>query len=265
MSIEHSATHYDTLRFSFVKMLRLHATRPACWYSITHLPTAGSRNLSSYLGLKPETYNNVLIKLGLAYNHGKHVRISLEKWKHFLVLNEKLLPDSYEVIEYCCYGKSQCQLIKLGGMYDKKRQNPGQEYKDIMSSMYSNLERKYGEVDERGVGECDKLLFALNKIYEMELDCNSNGENEEVGGSTRMSSMMGASNLHRDNDSCVAQYDDGEPLIDIIGDYSKYPILNKLNIIFIKPSTLYMNQYLASSSENFCSRCSTSSSSPPSQ
>ena len=115
-------------------MLRLHATRPACWYSIVSLPNAGCHNLSSYLGLKPETYNKVLINLGLAYKYGETVRFKIEKWKSFLVRKENSLPDYYQAIEYGCYGKSPCQMIRLGGMYDKKQYNPGPESEHVQVS-----------------------------------------------------------------------------------------------------------------------------------
>ena len=98
MGIDYAETHYNTLRFSFAKLLRLHAPRPGCWYSIAHLPIARNHNLSCYLGLKLETYNQVLIQLGLAYNHGKDVRMNFRKWEEFLLTKEYLFPDCYKVI-----------------------------------------------------------------------------------------------------------------------------------------------------------------------
>ena len=116
MGIDYAETHYHTLRFSFAKMFLLHATKPAWRYNFAHLPAAGSHSISSYLRLKPETYNQVLSQLGLAYNHGKSVRISFEKLKRFQVMKEYPLPDCYQAREYGYYNNSRRRMIQLGGM-----------------------------------------------------------------------------------------------------------------------------------------------------
>ena len=230
MGIAHADTHKDTLRFSFVKMLRLHATRPACWYSIVPLPNAGCHNLSSYLRLDPETYKKVLINLGLAYKYGETgVRYKIEKWKSFLLTKENSLPEYYQAIEYCLYGKTRCQMIRLGGMYDKKWYNPGPESEHVQVSTYGNLERKYGDTDVGGgFGEREKVLFALKKLTEIDSD---EGNEEETDGTNE------SANVDHDGDPS-AGYDDGEQTINI-EIQSKYPTLNKLNVGSIKPSTLY--------------------------
>ena len=51
--------------------------------------------------------------------------------------------------------------------------------------------------------ECKHLLFALKKLSETQSDCSRNGEENEE-------SMIGASNIYRDSDSSVGQYDDGD-------------------------------------------------------
>ena len=112
--------------------------------------------------------------------------------------------------------------------------NPGkQQPTNVKARTYENLvERKYirkyiGDGNGR-TGERAKILFAINKLSELE---NADDDNDNDRDSIDSDSIEGTV----DNSNSKTGYDD-EPTIEI--DASKYPFLNKLDIT-VNSSNLY--------------------------
>ena len=161
-------THLDTLRFGLGKMLSIHADRPACWYTIPTCAEAGDRNLSSYLGLNEDAYNSLLIKLKLARKRGKRVEMLEGNWTSFISNEYNGVPMFYEITRFN-YFKSRMLFIKLGGKHDANMYNPGkQQPTNVKAWTYENLERNFISDGNGMTGERTKLLFAMEKLSELE-------------------------------------------------------------------------------------------------
>ena len=122
----------------------------------------------------------------------------------------------------------------MGGKHDVNVYNPGkQQPTNVKARTYENLvERKYirkyiGDGNGR-TGERAKILFAINKLSELE---NADDDNDNDRDRIDSDSIEGTV----DNSNSKTGYDD-EPTIEI--DASKYPFLNKLDIT-VNSSNLY--------------------------
>ena len=122
-------------------------------------------------------------------------------------------------------------FIKLCGKHDVTVYNPGkQQPANVKAWTYESLERKYFNDGNGKTGEHAKILFAINKLSELEnTDDDDDNDNDKYSiDSDSIEGTVHNSNLKRG-------YDD-EPTIKI--DSSKYPFLNKLDIT-VKSSNLY--------------------------
>ena len=80
------------------KMLAMHLNTTPCWYHIQNIKNDGCDcNLSSYLGLGDNSYEMVLLFLGLGRERKGSAKLTIKEddWRKFLILHE--LQDHIEV------------------------------------------------------------------------------------------------------------------------------------------------------------------------
>ena len=90
------------------------------------------------------------------------------KWKSFISNEYNGIPMFYEITRFD-YFKCRMIFIKLGGKHDATMYSPGkQQPANVKAWTYENLERKFISDGNGMTGERAKILFAMEKLSELE-------------------------------------------------------------------------------------------------